>query len=550
MAKRATTAFATTAREILRARWDFHPTGAAASGLHRYDGLLPDYSKASVRRRVTQIDRHLRALDAFEARAKPTGSTLLELGVLRGALLSERFDLVESRDPETLPSYSLFRLSVLNYLLRNYAPLDRRLRAIANLQSQVPRYLRQFRATVTRRLSETFYEMAEMAARGIADQYENELPHHAAKGSRAVRRSVERTNAAAVGEMKILVNELQTKFKPRVKTEFALGRRKYEKMIRAEHQASIPIDRLLQVGIADLESNRRQFLETARKIDPSKSPTQVIEGISKDHPTADSLIPDTQKMLEELRQFSIDRDLVSVPSEERAKVMETPKFFRFATAAMNSPGSFEKVAKEAFYYVTPVEESWSPEKREEWLRHLNYTSLRNISVHECYPGHYVHFLHRKLIKSTPLRSYYSYAFTEGWAHYAEEMTVEQGLGNGEPRLRIAMLQDALLRNCRYISSIRMHTQGWTWEDATRFFMENAFLDRLPAEREAKRGTWDPGYLNYTLGKLMIKKLRSDYLRQNPRASLREFHDVLLGLGAPPLGLARAHLLGPGAGPAL
>ncbi len=550
MARRATTAFATIAKEILRARWDFHPTGAAASGLHRYDGLLPDYSKASVQRRVTQIDRHLRALDAFEARAKPTGSTLLELGVLRGALLSERFDLAESRDPETLPSYSLFRLSVLNYLLRNYAPLDRRLRAIANLQSQVPRYLRQFRATVTRRLSETFYEMAEMAARGIADQYENELPQHAAKGSRAVRRSIEKTNAAAVGEMKILVNELQTKFKPRVKTEFALGRRKYEKMIRAEHQASIPIDRLLQVGIADLESNRRQFVETARKIDPSKSPTQVIEGISKDHPTADSLIPDTQKMLEELRQFSIDRDLVSVPSEERAKVMETPKFFRFATAAMNSPGSFEKVAKEAFYYVTPVEESWPPEKREEWLRHLNYTSLRNISVHECYPGHYVHFLHRKLIKSTPLRSYYSYAFTEGWAHYAEEMTVEQGLGNGDPRLRIAMLQDALLRNCRYISSIRMHTQGWTWEDATRFFMENAFLDRLPAEREAKRGTWDPGYLNYTMGKLMIKKLRSDYLRQNPGAGLREFHDVLLGLGAPPLGLARAHLLGPGAGPAL
>jgi len=255
-------------------------------------------------------------------------------------------------------------------------------------------------------------------------------------------------------------------------------------------------------------------------------------------------------MLEEIREYLIDHDVVSVPSEERARVIETPRFYRFATAAMNSPGSFEKVAKEAFYYVTPVEDSWPPEKKEEWLRHLNYTSLRNISVHECYPGHYVHFLHRRRVKSTVLRSYFSYAFTEGWAHYCEEMMIEQGFGNGDPRLRMAQLQDALLRDCRYISSIRMHTGGWTWEHATRFFMGNAFLDRLPAEREAKRGTWDPEYLNYTLGKLMIRKLRADWFTRHRGVSLREFHDTLLALGAPPLGLAREHLLGPDAGPPL
>jgi uncharacterized protein (DUF885 family) len=215
---------------------------------------------------------------------------------------------------------------------------------------------------------------------------------------------------------------------------------------------------------------------------------------------------------------------------------------------MNAPGSFERVAKEAFYYVTPVEDDWPPEKQEEWLRHLNYTTLRNVSVHECYPGHYVHFLHRRHVKSTVLRSYWSYAFTEGWAHYCEEMMVEQGFG--DDRLRLAMLQDALLRNCRYVGSIMMHTRGWSWEGATRFFMENAYLERLPAEREAKRGTWDPGYLNYTLGKLMIKKLREDWFARHADASLREFHDTLLALGAPPLGLAREHLLGPGAGPAL
>jgi uncharacterized protein (DUF885 family) len=551
MAKRGpAAAFHAVAKTILEARRSYHPTMAAGSGLHQYDGRLPDYSAPSVARRAAQVEKQLRALDAFGEAAALSPNQRLELGVLRGMLLSERWDLVDARDAQELPSFFLFRMSVLNYLMRNYAPLDRRMRAIAKLQAQVPRYLGQFRATVDRRLAETKYEMAEMAARGIADQYDREVTQHLAKASPAVQKLVQRTNASAVNEVNLLVSELETKYKPRVKSSFALGARKYERMIHAEHLAKIPLDRLLDVGLKDLKQNRQAFLDTARKIDAGKEATEVVEDLEKDHPTADSLIEDTRGMLEELRQFVIDHDLVGVPSEERAQAVETPRFYRFATAAMNSPGSFEKVAKEAYYYVTPVEDSWTPEKKEEWLRHLNYTSLRNISVHECYPGHYVHFLHRKNVKSAVLRSFYSYAFTEGWAHYCEEMALDQGLGGGDSRLRLAVLQDALLRNCRYVSSIRMHTAGWTWEDATRFFMENAFLDRLPAEREAKRGTWDPGYLNYTLGKLMIKKLRTDFLARNRGATLREFHDRLLSLGAPPLGLAREQLLGPGAGPAL
>jgi uncharacterized protein (DUF885 family) len=551
MARRAAgEAFGAIAKAIIDDRRAFHPTSAAGSGLHEYDGRLPDYSAASVAKRVAQIEKQLAALESFQAKATLSAPQRLELGVLTAMLVGERWDFVDAKDARELPSSLLFRLSVLNYLMRNYAPLDRRLRAIAKLQSQVPRYLRQLREGTDRRLAETKYEMAEMAARGIADQYDREVPQHLAKASPAMQKLVQRTNAAAVNELNLLVSELETRYKPRVKTEFALGARKYERMIFAEHQSKIPIERLLKVGLADLEQNKRGFLETARKIDPGKTPREVVEGMEGDHPSAESLIDDTRAMLEDLRRFVIDHDVVSVPSEERAQVVETPRFYRFATAAMNSPGAFEKVAKEAYYYVTPVEDSWTPGKREEWLRHLNYTSLRNISVHECYPGHYVHFLHRRHVKSPVLRSYTSYAFTEGWAHYCEEMMLDQGLGGGDLRLRMAVLQDALLRNCRYVSSIKMHTAGWSWEDATRFFMENAFLDRLPAEREAKRGTWDPGYLNYTLGKLMIKKLRTDFLARNRKATLLEFHDRLLGLGAPPLGLAREHLLGPGADPVL
>ena len=540
--------FPALAKRILDEHRAFHPTQAAGSGLHRYDGLLPDYTGPSVRRYTARAKSALDALNRIERKGGLSRKARLELGVLCGMLLSEASELVDQRLPRAFPPHFLFRLSVVNYLLRNYAPLDRRLRAVATLQSQVPRYLKDLRTTMDRRLADTFYEMAEMAGAGILDAYTRELPDHLRDASPGVRSLVERSNEVAKTELKSLVHDLTSAYKPRIKTGFALGLRKYERMIYAEHLARIPIERLREVGRADLRTNQAAFRKTAKRIDPGKTPKGVLERIEGDHPTADSLIEDARAMLEEIRAYVIDHDIVTVPSEERARVIETPRFYRFATAAMNSPGSFEKVAKEAFYYVTPVEESWTPQKQEEWLRHLNYTSLRNISVHECYPGHYVHFLHRTRVESPVLRSYYSYAFTEGWAHYCEAMMVDEGLG--DLRLRLAMFQDALLRDCRYLSSIGMHTEGWSWEDATRFFMENAHLDRLPAEREAKRGTWDPGYLNYTLGKLMIKKLRSDWMAQHPGAGLRDFHDAFLGMGAPPLGLAREHLLGPTAGAAL
>ena len=548
MSRTTVSNFPALARRIVQDHRVFDPTGSAASGLHGFDGILPDYSAPALNRYVARSRKDLEGLARLERKGGLSRAALVELGVLRGMLLSEISEVVDQRLPQAFPPYFLFRLNIVNYLLREYAPLDQRLRAVAKLQSQIPDFLQELRRQTDRRLADTFFEMAEMVTTGILDSYARELPDHLRKAAMGVRVRVEGTNAVATSELKGLVQSLGTTYKPRIKTEFALGRRKYDRMIFAEHLAAIPIERLLEVGRRDLQANQAAFAETAKKIDPRKSPMEVLEGMEKDHPTADRLIEETRRMLEDIRGFVIDHDIVSVPSEERAKVIETPRFFRMATAAINPPGSFEKVAQDAFYYVTPVEDSWSPEKQEEWLRHLNFTTLRNISVHECYPGHFVHFLHRMKVKSVVLRSYTSYAFTEGWAHYCEAMMVEAGFG--DDRLKLAMLQDALLRNCRYLSSIGMHTAGWSWEDATRFFMENAYLDRLPAEREAKRGTWDPGYLNYTLGKLMIRKLRDDWMKRNRGKGRKEFHDALLALGAPPLGLARSHLLGPNSGPAL
>ena len=309
------------AKQILVSRWAFHPTLAAGMGLHEYDGRLPSYSPAALRRRTAQIRRQVAALDAIGRRGGLPPAATLELGVLRGMLLSEQFDLSDLREPNTLPPYFLYRLSIVGYVMRNYASLDRRLRAVSRLQSQVPRFLKEMRAATDRRLPETYYEMAEMAARGMIDAYERELPEHLAKASPPVRRLVERTNARAINELKILAHELEAKYKPRVKTVFALGRRKYDRMIRSEHLAPIPIERLLEAGGKDLAANRAQFLEAAKKVDPSKTPSQVVAEISTDHPTAESLIPDTRDMLEEIRQFVVDRDIVSVPSEDRAQAI-------------------------------------------------------------------------------------------------------------------------------------------------------------------------------------------------------------------------------------
>src|SRR5881398_2848496 len=313
------------AKRIVQDHRTFDPTGSAASGLHRFDGILPDYSAAALNRYVARSRKDLDALARLERTDGLSRAARLELGVLQGMLLSELSEIEDQRLPHSFPPYFLYRLNIVNYLLRNYAPLDRRLRAVAKLQSGIPAFLRDLRQMMDRRLADTFYEIGEMAASGMLDAYARELPDRLRDASPRVRAVVERTNAVATSELKGLVESLTTAFKPRIKREFALGPRKYARMIFAEHLAAIPLDRLTAVGQRDLRANQAAFEETAKKIDPATPAKKVLEG---------------------MRTYLIEHDIVMVPSEERAKVIETPRFYRFATAAMNSPGSFERVAKD------------------------------------------------------------------------------------------------------------------------------------------------------------------------------------------------------------
>ena len=273
--------------------------------------------------------------------------------------------------------------------------------------------------------------------------------------------------------------------------------------------------------------------------------------VQKDHPTAEDLLPNAARGLEEIRDFLKAKDLITLPSEVRAQVRETLPFARATSfASMDTPGPFETKATEAYYYITPVEKDWTPKQAEEWLTAFNFPTTAVVSIHEAYPGHYVQFLHLNASKASRVgKIFSSYAFVEGWAHYTEQMMIEEGFGTqgGDKvraaKIRLAQSDEALLRVCRLCSSIMLHCQGKSVDEAAKFIEDNCHYEPKPARSEAVRGTFDPGYLNYTLGKLQILKLRADWKRQEgDKFTLKRFHDELLRHGSPPIRLLRAVML--------
>jgi uncharacterized protein (DUF885 family) len=434
---------------------------------------------------------------------------------------------------------------VTNYIKRDYAPFDERLARLIDFENGLPDVLRQIKGLLEPPLARPVVKMAQEAYTGQLNYLRDNLPEIVAaetKDDGLLSRFEESNRRAVTGFEEFtafLSEQLET-----AKEDFAIGGEMFSLMLAANELVDMPLERVLEVGQADLEKNRAAFIETARLIDPAKEPGEVAADLCHDHPTEDGLIPDTAAMLEEIRQYLIDHNIITVPSEVRCRVEETPEFLRYGFAFMDPPGPFEKKATEAYYYVTTVDPKWTPEEKEAWLGRFNYATLRDVSVHEAYPGHFVHFLHSARVKSPVRKVFASYSFIEGWAHYAEQMMVEEGYRNENHHLRLAQLSEALLRNCRYVCSILTHTGRMTLDEATSFFMENAYMEKLPAEREAIRGTFDPGYLNYTLGKLLILKLREDLkAREGSNFDLKRFHDSLLGTGYPPVPLARKRLLG-------
>ena len=543
------------AERAIREHWEFVPTSGSRIGRHEYDGRLPDFSAGRVSRRVEELHRSLGQLSSLpaddahgtdaEARMDRLSRSLLDMFLRR-----ELFNLEEMRTLHNNPQRQVGYLGVGSYVQRDYAPLPDRLRSAMQVLRQAPDFLATLETLTEPELGEPVRNMAVEAYRGMASFYHTGLAAASTECAAIAPDVAAEFDAArelAAATVSGFAQRLQDR---RTRPDFAIGSDLYRRMLEVGEGVNTSLSDVLSIGQANLEQNLRRLDEAAALVAPGKSVREAVAQVSVNHPTAERLIPETRDMLEDIRQALIDHDIIGVPSEERCQVTETPSYMRYAFAAMDSPGGLEEVATEAFYYVTPVEPDWTPRQQEEWLTNFNYHTLKIISVHEVYPGHYVHNLHNRHGGGLPLvnRVATSYAFTEGWAHYTEEMMLETEYGRDDPALWLTQLLEALVRNCRYLCSLGMHTQEMTVDEATQFFQAHAYMEEHPARREALRGTFDPGYLNYTLGKLMLLKLRQDWRRQEGSDySLRRFHDAALSWGAPPVPLLRQAMLNePGA----
>ena len=520
-------AFTQLANEYLAGYLAWRPQTGTALGFHEYDGQVTDYSQRSLNAELTRLksfDQRLRDLktDPLSRHAS------YDYRILRSAIQREIFGFEQMQSYSQNPMTYAGALDVNIYIKRDFAPLEERLRSIIAILNQAPQIISAARANLAEFLPQPQVETAIEQAGGTADFLGKDLVAALKDVPNAkLMAEFNRTNTRAIEEMRGYAVYLKEQKLPKTNDRYALGREKYQKLLEYGEMVSLSPEQLLEMGMSELRRKQAVFAEAARQIDPTKKPIEVFQAIQQDHPTEQSLIPDTAKGLDMIRQYLIDRQIVTLPSKVSALVAETPQFMRATSfASMDTPGPFETKATEAYYYVTPVEPDWSPQQKEEWLTAFNYYTTDIVSIHEAYPGHYVQFLCLKASPANQLEKIFtSYAFVEGWAHYAEQMLVDEGFGASPSptptreqqvkaaKYRLAQTDEALLRICRLCVSIKMHCQGMSVEEATRFFQESCYYEQKPARQEAIRGAYDPEYLYYTLGKLEILKLREDYRKQ-------------------------------------
>lgn len=533
------------------------PLEAVALGLHEHDGRFVVPDKAAFEAEIARLKHATLALDAVRPETL-TAEQKRELVILQTATANVRWNIATVQTPWKNPMFYAGAMDVSVYLKRDFAPLRDRVRMITAILDRAPELFAAARANLDPILAKPLVETAIDIADGTASFIANDVSAEAAKaGDIAVAGAFTKSAARAVAELRAYATWLREQRLPDADGRFAIGRTGFGELLRTE-LIDLPPEAVLQIGMRELQAEQARFAAAAHEIDPSKPAGEVFKEIQRDHPTEQSLLPDTRRNLEAIRDFVVKRGLVTIPSEVRARVENTLPPFRSTTfASMDTPGPFERRATEAYYYVTPPESNWPQAQKDEWLTAYNYYTTDVVSIHEAYPGHYVQFLALNASSVGPVgKVFVSYAFAEGWAHYCEQLLIEAGFGLPEnPRLatpeeqvrgakyRLAQSSEALLRLCRLCCAVKLHCQGMTVDDATRFFVENAHYEERPARSEAIRGTFDPGYCFYTLGKLQLLKLRADFAAQEGNAfDLKRFHDSVLSHGAPPIRLLREALL--------
>jgi len=526
--------------KFLDGYFSMNPTFAVYQGKHEYDGKFPDWSNEGIAKEIAWMKAEREKAAAFKESDLDERQRFERDYVL--AQIDKDLFWDETVDyPHTNPNYYSDALDPDVYVSRPYAPLEQRIKSYTTYARNVPAALGQIKATLKTPMPKALVKIGRQTIGGLADFYAKDVVKifEPVKDEQS-QKDFKEANDGAIRAVKDFDAWLGEQEKTGTDA-FALGPDKFKQMLKQTEGVDIDLAKLEEVAKADLDRNLAAMKTECDKFAPGKTLRECADKASADKAPGTDVVAAASAQLSDLRKFVNDKDLVSMPGTEELKVAQAPPYKAWNFAYINIPGPYEN-GLPSVYYVSPPDPTWPKEKQESYVPGKG--SLLFTSVHEGIPGHFVQFLHANRSTSKFGQVFVGYAFAEGWAHYTEEMMYDAGLVGDDPEMHIGQLQEALLRNVRFISAIGLHTKGMTVEESKRMFIEQGMQDEGSAEQQANRGTFDPAYLNYTMGKLMIRKLREDWTATHGgKAGWKQFHDQFLSYGGPPIPLVRKEMMG-------
>ena len=531
-----------------------NPTTATLSGIHDYDTRLEDFSRAAIDRQIATLKDYLHRVEAVDVKTldeQTRGDRELVLNYIRGTLLTLETIKPWQKNPDTYSSG--ITNSAFSILERKFASPDDRLRDLIAREKLMPGVLQQARANLAHP-PKIYTQIALQQLPGSTDFFARDVPAAFAEvKDKALNDAFARANAAVVKALKNYQAWLKKTLLAQSDGDFRLGVETYRKKLAFDEMVDTPLDRLLEIDAENMHRNQAEFARVAKELEPGKSAKEVLAEMAADHPAPDKLLETFKGTFDGLIAFIKNRHIITIPSEVRPILEETPPFMRAITfASMDTPGPYETVAKEAYFNVTLPEAAWDRKHVDEFMAQFSYPVISAIATHEAYPGHYVQFLWMQNVHDRVRKLLGCSSNAEGWAHYSEQMMLDEGLAQAvypndarqQKLLRLGQLQDALLRNARFIVGIKLHTGAFTFDQGVDFFVNEGYQSRAVGDVETKRGTADPTYLYYTLGKLQILKLRADLeARQGKAFNLQQFHDAFMQQGFAPIRIVRRAMLG-------
>jgi uncharacterized protein (DUF885 family) len=514
--------------------------------VHVHDDLIEDYGRQAIDAQVRALGGFARRLAAIDPQ-RLTETERLERPALESSIRARLFELEEVRTWErSIQCYSeVLATSLAGQALFEYAPIAERARRVLSKLRQTPRLMQAARDNV-KDPPGIFLKVGLESLRGTLRFINDDLPRaFSAVDDLHLLGDLADASTEASAAIAACIEYFEAEVAPRARGSFRLGRDKFTHKFELEEGLTGGVDRLLDIALRELHETQEEFRRVASRLNGA-DPSAAWHKAKDQHPEAGQLVAVAQQQVAELEEFITRQGIITIPDGAPVAVAPTPRFYRWTSASMWTPGPFEARPMRAFYYITDVDPSWPAARQDEHLRDFNYGALWAISIHEVFPGHFLHYQHLRQIDSKLRKSilFSSSAFVEGWAHYCEQMMIEEGFRKSDPAMRLGQLAEALIRLCRTIVGIRLHCEDMSVEQAVRFFRDEAYLEEAGARREAERGTFDPSYILYSTGKLMLLKLRADYkAHAGAKYSLRGFHDTLLANGTVPIWLHRALMLG-------